>query len=123
MKEINDELLKNICKMFSRKCIDLFKSDFYVILYKDEILNLNGVITFKNIEKAKRAFYNAFRWRLVNEYCTHHYGVDWHLIKRDESSTDVWKTVKTKLFSENIIKFVSLKEYLNEQSKSSETLY
>lgn len=123
MKEINDELTKNICEMFSRKCIDLFKSDFYVILYKDEILNLNGVTIFENVEKAKRAFYNAFRWRLVNEYWTYHCGVDWYSIKRDESSTDIWKTVKTKLFSENIIKFVPLKEYLNEQSKSSETLY
>lgn len=123
MKEINDELSKNICGLFSRKCIDLFKSDFYVILYKDEILSLNGVIIFENVEKAKRAFYNAFRWRLVNEYWMYYYGQDYYKIKRDENPTDVWKTIKTKLFSENIIKFVPLKEYLNEQSKSSETLY
>lgn len=123
MKEINDELSENINKLFSRVCVDLFKSDYYVILYKGEILNLSGVMVFENIEKAKRAFYNAFRWRLVNEYCTYYYGKNWYSIKRDENSTVIWKTIKTKLFSENIIKFVPLKEYLNEQSKSSETLY
>lgn len=74
MKEINDELSENINKLFSRVCVDLFKSDYYVILYKGEILNLNGVTVFKNVEKAKRAFYNSFRWRLVNEYCTCYYG-------------------------------------------------
>lgn len=123
MKEINDELSENICKLFSRKCIDLFKSEFYIILYKGEVLNLSGVMVFENIEKAKRAFYNAFRWRLVNEYWMYYYGENYYSINRSENSTVIWKTIKTKLFSENIIKFVTLKEYLNEQSESSETLY